>query len=126
MGESMVKTYDQSPAVKAMLRAASICETYYADRVWTDTLARGAAFDLCQALKSEATKIAAEEHAYTAGTLAPDAIVIIKQCMAWIGEGCDENGDSVGAQPDGPWEEGFAAGVRLCYRILKSKVVGTR
>lgn len=52
-----------SPAVKAMLRAAAICETYYADEVWTNTLARQCAFDLCQALKSEANKIAAEEHA---------------------------------------------------------------
>lgn len=51
----------QSPAVKAMLRAAAICENYYADEVWTNTLARGAAFSLCRALRDEATKIAIEE-----------------------------------------------------------------
>lgn len=51
----------KSPAVKAMLRAAAICENYYADEVWTNTLARQAAFDLCRAMRNEAQKIAVEE-----------------------------------------------------------------
>ncbi len=46
----------------------------------------------------------------------------IRQCMEWINEGNDENGDPVGAQPEPGWETGFAAGVRLCYRILKGRL----
>ena len=33
----------------------------------------------------------------------------------------DENGDPVGAQPEGPWETGYAAGLRTVYRTLKAR-----
>ena len=33
----------------------------------------------------------------------------------------DENGDPVGAKPDGPWETGYAAGLRTVYRTLKAR-----
>lgn len=33
----------------------------------------------------------------------------------------DENGDPVGAEPEGPWETGYAAGLRTVYRMLKAR-----
>ena len=35
----------------------------------------------------------------------------------------DENGDPVGAQPESQWEEGYAAGIRYVYRVMKGRGV---
>lgn len=35
----------------------------------------------------------------------------------------DSNGDPIGAQPETPWETGYAAGLRYAYRVLKERGV---
>ena len=35
----------------------------------------------------------------------------------------DENGDPVGAQPETQWEQGYAAGIRYVYRVMKGRGV---
>lgn len=67
-----------------------------------------------------------EELAYIAKALRDSVrpeVEAIKEALGVIFHNVDTNGDPVGAQPKGPWETGYCAGIRFAYRTLKARGV---